>query len=704
MPYEITRENLDFYQTQLERSLDSKDYNQLREVINFIRKGTDSIDVLEGNKFIFLVGATGAGKSTLLNYLQLDNDHFEISNDKGEIRLKNPQDGISLIGNGKSSTTLIPNAWKVDGIDGTFLDCAGEGDTAGVLAEIMSSMVKKKISVNADNIKIILVSKQNSLDSNGGYGAVFKDALDKNSQFFKGFDNLKDSLGLVVTGTSVKKGSIDAIEQDLANIASHKNFEQYKGVLDNLLLSSQEHDIIKTFSKGLESADIGDTYSSPFFPNQNEDIKTMIKSLPYTSLPKGIEHFDIPTSPHSREVMQLIVDAIIRKGVDTVSNAVIDAKPFEICSVEVKPFDLYLSGLINDYQSDFLTYCKILQYNNYFKIQFDQQELKKIGEDLNFVSSFLNNQYDKGYEYTTNWSDITGTRNIFESVKNDLQEYQREADANYPFYYFTNKTNINIKAACKTSYEIKNVFDSLNQNLKEIDNLDLLKNDQSSKYFKNVTKQVFSHYETEYYTDTEAGYWKKEEVPEYREKWFLLPVIKTGNTEITGYKTKSTWVEPSQVSNSRQVAKHKDETVREFDKNKYEKDLKGFQDEALRNKKKMISLISSIPVSENIGNNQGQEILKQDNPQLNDSFNKSSLISDEPTAETIVNNQGQEILKQDNPQINDSFDKSSLISDNPVSETIGNIAETIGNDQGQEILQQDDLLIGIAELLYPDGI
>ena len=83
------------------------------------------------------------------------------------------------IGKGEGSTTLFPNL-KTTAF-GNFLDCAGEGDTGGVLAEVINSIIKKKIAANVKQAKILFVSQQVSLGAGGGYGANFKQALDKNS-------------------------------------------------------------------------------------------------------------------------------------------------------------------------------------------------------------------------------------------------------------------------------------------------------------------------------------------------------------------------------------------------------------------------------------------------------------------------------------------------------------------------------------------
>jgi predicted GTPase len=89
-----------------------------------------------------LVGATGAGKSTLLNYLASDDSNFVVFNEDGAI--KTLKKSVAEIGGGVSATTLYPNMYECD--LGVFLDCAGEGDTGGIIIEIINSIIKNEIS------------------------------------------------------------------------------------------------------------------------------------------------------------------------------------------------------------------------------------------------------------------------------------------------------------------------------------------------------------------------------------------------------------------------------------------------------------------------------------------------------------------------------------------------------------------------------
>ena len=57
---------------------------------------------------------------------------------------------------------------------GTFLDCAREGDTGGVIAKAINALIKSFIASNVEEAKILLVTSQSSLGSKASYGKCFK--------------------------------------------------------------------------------------------------------------------------------------------------------------------------------------------------------------------------------------------------------------------------------------------------------------------------------------------------------------------------------------------------------------------------------------------------------------------------------------------------------------------------------------------------
>jgi hypothetical protein len=86
----------------------------------------------------FLVGSTGAGKSTTLNYFASGDSNFKVKNDDREITTKN--NSVAEIG-GQRATTFFPNLY-IDPKLGAILDCAGEGDTRGLIIEIINAFIK----------------------------------------------------------------------------------------------------------------------------------------------------------------------------------------------------------------------------------------------------------------------------------------------------------------------------------------------------------------------------------------------------------------------------------------------------------------------------------------------------------------------------------------------------------------------------------
>ena len=618
MPHNITRAMLNDYQRLFDTlqstspndiATNNKLYTQLSKILDFIRDVESSIEGISESKFIFLVGPTGAGKSTLMNYLNLNDSHFIVANEKGEIQLRKPQESISVIGNGTSSTTIIPQPFKINGINGTFLDCAGEGDTSGILAEIINSTIKKKISSKAEQAKIILVTKQSSLDSNGGYGAVFKDSLDKSAKFFNDISHFKDSVSFVVTGSSVKGNSVEIATNDLRVICGHKNFESYKGFMSYILQKSEQKHIIETFAKASELADVGDEYSVPKRQSQHSDIINMIKDLPYTHVPHH-DFFKIPITPQSTKSMERFMDAIIIKGINTISTAIKAAKPFSIYSIEVKYFFEYVSGLVKGYKSDFLTYTKVLQYNNYFKIALNDSEVKKIDTDLKSVFNFISDQK----KFKLDWGKESNIINDLGKVSDYLLKLMsvEEYSTLNLFHNFIDGSIMKIKPVRAESYEIKDFYNRLDKLYKEIDELRSLKNDQTSKYYKDKSVDVV----TGHTTVQTPGYWENKRVDDYRDKWFLLPFIKTGNKAKTGYHIEKNFVpgEKYEVPITEKIY------IKTFDEELYKKDLNHLNNKISENKKNIKDSISNISVPKVklsiLDHNQLNKTCNQNDPEL----------------------------------------------------------------------------------------
>lgn len=642
MPNNITRESLNYHQGIFDNlkninpnalAANNEQYSQLKEIVNYIRNGASSVEGINESKFIFLVGPTGAGKSTLLNYLHLGDDAFVVANYKGEIKLKNPHESIANIGTGEGSTTVIPNMYKINGIDGMFLDCAGDGDTSGTIGDIINAMVRNKISQSAQQAKIALIAKQGSLDSSGGYGELFKRSLDQNAQFFKDVEFFKDSLGFVITSAFRNPNALIGIKNDLQKIADHPNFTKYKNLMKHILAKSEGNSLIVTFDKASEGVRENDPYSA-CIPLQHADIKDMIQNLPYSQLPYA-GYFDIPRSPESSDAMSHILEAVVERGAYMIRRAIDEAPhPFSICSVEVNPFYEYISGLANGYQADYVKYCKILKYNNYLKINnLDSQAVKTIDADIKFVSNFVN---DNNNIVNKDWSLSANIRNIFNSIKQDIVEFKTEnADGNL-FNSLANKGNIRISFAGDKSDEIKNAIDKVKDNYRDMDRLEGLRNDQTSEYYRDVQHSVFSHYEevsrerTFDYTENEVyevkpAYTTREDHGHWGGTPRFMGIV-TGSK-----KWHPHWVtikHPAEygtrpVNKTRTVTEMVEEPVyntitnRELDQEKYHNELAELQHKLAANVQDATAVMDGIP--ENHGNDLVREDIRHDiRPQVRD--------------------------------------------------------------------------------------
>jgi len=173
-------------------------YIKISNTIKFIRNAvlpfTENQEAYDNT--IFVMGPTGAGKSTLLNYIA-GKDLFLKIHDYIPGIFPAEGNSIAYVGKGGESTTLAPNIWKANtehfqGV--TFIDCAGDFDSAGTVIEIVNSKIKSVVAQNAKNAKILIVTSQSSIDATGSYGVLFKAGLEKSAQFLNNVDYFEDSI------------------------------------------------------------------------------------------------------------------------------------------------------------------------------------------------------------------------------------------------------------------------------------------------------------------------------------------------------------------------------------------------------------------------------------------------------------------------------------------------------------------------------
>jgi len=515
----------------------NEDYNDIKKVIDFIKMNISNLQANNLENVIFLLGATGAGKSTLVNYLNYGDSNFIVADDEGMLQIK--KESIVEVGTGNGSTTLFPNVWKSS--LGTFLDCAGEGDTSGILAEIVNSFVKMRIASNINNAKIVFVTKSSSLDHNGGYGKTFKDALDKNAQFLSNIDYFQNSTGLVVTGAGVKKSALESAITSIEKIIEHhKNIDVYK----NILQATIHNKNIATFSRASDSIEAGEDYTPPAWnPNQQKVISDMISRIPFSKIPTK-DFFNTSSTSETRETMAKALQVLKLKAGSIVKDFVEDSSPFSIFAVELKPFAKYINSLMV-YKSDFVTYCKVLKYNNYFKKHIDNELILKVSEDINFVSQFVNKDSKEKIDIKEDWAEVAKIKIIFKDAFEDLQNILLEQGQN--FLKSISKKNVIIKTS-KYTTTVSEDCKKLYNEYKNLDEIERLGKNKESKYYKDVEKKEFlyttkdvnsinkkndiivktfkekeTYHSTEKYTENETRY---KPVTKHRTEYYQEPVTK----------------------------------------------------------------------------------------------------------------------------------------------------------------------------------
>ena len=242
-----------------------KNYESISTVIDFIKRNTDHFQGDALKSLIFVIGATGAGKSTLVNYLNSP-DNIVASNVEGKLQVTD--NSIAEIGDGSGSTTLYPNT--LTSPFGTFLDCPGEGDTRGIIAETFKSIIKSRISNSTKKVKILLVASYASLGSEGGYGTIFKNSLDKNAQFLRDIQYFKTSMAFVITSAGRRENALEnSVELINVMLNKHAHLGAYKDIVSHVVSSGN----IAIFSRPSDDLKIGEKYRPPQWnPNQKEKL------------------------------------------------------------------------------------------------------------------------------------------------------------------------------------------------------------------------------------------------------------------------------------------------------------------------------------------------------------------------------------------------------------------------------------------------
>jgi energy-coupling factor transporter ATP-binding protein EcfA2 len=240
-------------------------YSDVSEIVRFMQSDMKPIKAELLKQVAFIVGPSGAGKSTLMNDLAKENNLIIAENSNGELMLK-ARDSITAIGLGEGSTTLFPTAWSPTHLTGIFLDCAGEGDTGGVIARAINALIKSVIASNVEQAKLLFVAAQPSLSAKGSYGESFKKSLDANAQFLNDINYFKDSIAFVVSHAGLRPNTHDTVKSLIQTILEkHGNLNNYKDAVTSVLQREEERAFsrISTFSEPNNSSKTGDFYISP---------------------------------------------------------------------------------------------------------------------------------------------------------------------------------------------------------------------------------------------------------------------------------------------------------------------------------------------------------------------------------------------------------------------------------------------------------
>lgn len=96
----------------------------------------------------------------------------------------------------------------------------------------------------------------------------------------------------------------------------------------------------------------------------------MIEKIPFTSIPHK-DFFNTSSSAEVRETMRKAIQVVEAKAKDLIYESVKSSLPFNIYSVELKPFDKFIKGLLIGIRTRLIHYIEILNWNNYLKINID---------------------------------------------------------------------------------------------------------------------------------------------------------------------------------------------------------------------------------------------------------------------------------------------------------------------------------------------
>lgn len=107
------------------------------------------------------------------------------------------------------------------------------------------------ISSNVQEAKLLFVSSQGGLGSQGSYGDNFKKSLEANAFFLSDINYFKDSIAFVISHAGRQSNTHNVVKKLIVTILNkHKTFELYKDAINKII--ELEEDLpfskISTFS------------------------------------------------------------------------------------------------------------------------------------------------------------------------------------------------------------------------------------------------------------------------------------------------------------------------------------------------------------------------------------------------------------------------------------------------------------------------
>ncbi len=491
---------------------DHQKYELLAEVIKFMKSAVNPFvaNNINYDNAVFLMGPTGSGKSTLMNYLAGNDLYFRLFNDKPGIF---PQIGksIAFVGKGEGSTTLAPNIW-VSNSDNfpntTFIDCAGEFDSAGIIVDVINEKIKSIIAQNVDRAKIVIVTSQNSIGPAGSYGALFKQGLEKSAQFLNDISHFQDSMAFVVSHAGRVRSTPKTVKSYLNSVINNPALSSYKTILEKIV----ERDLLSTFSKYSEEIDEGELYTSPRWNvEQKKKLIDLVNAIEFQQIPENF--FNLSTSPEVREQMRKAFSLVENKAKNLLLKSVEEAvsNKFVVHAIKLKDFVNFIEQelIAKPQELSLNDYIKFINDSKFIKIS-PPEEVNKLGAEIDFIWPYTRSLEQQHSRPKINWNAHIKYNLLLKDVLEQAKFIVH--DAIQLFTAFCDKAKIMTIGCFTYSAHIKDKMIEFSDAFVVKEQIESSKH--SDKYYYNTTESQFVRMDSQSYTES-VPYTAKER---YKEK------------------------------------------------------------------------------------------------------------------------------------------------------------------------------------------